>query len=51
MSNSLSQYGVIIEQVWHQIPHHFSFVTLDAAVIMPNHFHGIIMIAKESLPI
>jgi putative transposase len=45
---SRSQYGEIVEQVWHQIPHHFSSVTLDAAVIMPNHFHGIIVIAEES---
>ncbi|MGP1386464.1 MAG: transposase [Thainema sp.] len=45
---SLSQYGVIVEQVWHQIPLHFQFVTLDAAVIMPNHFHGIIVISEES---
>ena len=50
-SLTLSQYGVIVEQVWEQIPDHFSFVTLDAAVIMPNHFHGIIVIADESLHI
>ncbi|MGF1497256.1 MAG: transposase [Elainellaceae cyanobacterium] len=50
-SISLSQYGVIVEQVWHQIPHHFPSVTLDAAVIMPNHFHGIIVIAEESFPV
>jgi REP element-mobilizing transposase RayT len=50
-SISLSQHGTIVEQVWHQIPQHFSSVTLDAAVIMPNHFHGIIVIAEESLPI
>jgi putative transposase len=47
----LNQYGVIVEQVWQQIPDHFSSVTLDAAVVMPNHFHGIIVIVDESLPI
>jgi len=47
----LSQYGVIVEQVWQQIPHHFPSVTLDAAVIMPNHFHGIVVITEERLPI
>ncbi|MGJ3253671.1 MAG: transposase [Elainellaceae cyanobacterium] len=50
-SISLSQYGTIVQQVWQQIPHHFSSATLDAAVIMPNHFHGIIIIADDSLPI
>ncbi len=48
-SLSLSQYGVIVEQVWAQIPDHFPYVTLDAAVIMPNHFHGIIVIAEDLL--
>jgi len=47
----LNQYGGIVEQVWCKIPHHFSSVTLDAAVIMPNHFHGIVLIAEESLPV
>ena len=50
-SIALSQYGVIVEQVWHQIPYHFTHVTLDAAVIMPNHFHGIIVIVEESFPV
>lgn len=43
-SMNLSQYGVIVEQTWHQISDHFLFVELDAAMIMPNHFHGIIVI-------
>ncbi|MCM1983095.1 transposase [Lyngbya confervoides] len=47
-SISLSQYGIVVEQIWHQIPQHFSSVALDAAVIMPNHFHGIIVISEES---
>jgi REP element-mobilizing transposase RayT len=50
-SISLSQYGEIVEQVWRQIPQHFPFVTPDAAVIMPNHFHGIIVIDQESWPV
>ncbi|MDB9527144.1 transposase [Oscillatoria sp. CS-180] len=50
-SISVSHYGAIVEQVWHQIPQHFLPVTIDAAVIMPNHFHGIIVIADESLSV
>jgi len=50
-SIALSQYGAIVEQVWHHIPQRFSSVTLDAAVIMPNHFHGIIVIAEDSCPV
>jgi putative transposase len=44
---NLSQYGVIAEQVWHQIPYHFPSISLDAAVVMPNHFHGIIVFSEE----
>jgi REP element-mobilizing transposase RayT len=30
---------------WHTIPDHFPHVELDAYVVMPNHVHGIIVIA------
>jgi len=43
----LNQYGTIVEQIWHQIPHHFPSISIDAAVVMPNHFHGIIIISNE----
>jgi REP element-mobilizing transposase RayT len=40
----LSTSGLIVEQCWHQLPASFPRVTLDAFVIMPDHFHGIIML-------
>ncbi len=40
----LNEYGLIVEQVWNKLPNHFNYtLELDAAVIMPNHFHGIIV--------
>jgi hypothetical protein len=40
----LSLAGEIVQQVWENLPRHFKNVTLGNAVIMPNHFHGIIFI-------
>lgn len=37
---------------WHQIPVRFSFVVLDAFVVMPDHVHGLLLIDKptEAVP-
>ncbi len=40
----LSDAGLVIESWWHFIPFHFPDVTIDAAVVMPNHIHGILMV-------
>lgn len=42
----LSQEGFICEQVWLSLPERFINVAIDAAVFMPNHVHGIIIIKK-----
>ena len=39
----LSESGIIADQIWHELPEHFSYVTLDEFVVMPNHVHGIII--------
>ncbi len=39
----LNESGHIVSKYWHHLPVHFSQVELDAAVIMPNHFHGILV--------
>ncbi len=38
----LSDLGLIVEQTWYDLPTMFHNIILDAYVIMPNHFHGII---------
>jgi REP element-mobilizing transposase RayT len=40
----LSELGEIVQKYWLEIPEHFSHIKLDAFVVMPNHFHGIIII-------
>jgi REP element-mobilizing transposase RayT len=42
----LSEIGEIAEKCWLDIPVHFPFVILHSYVVMPNHIHGIIEIAK-----
>ena len=44
----LSAEGVVVEQCWQEIPHHFPGVSLDAFVVMPNHVHGILIINDVS---
>ena len=36
--------GQIVQSCWDQISSHFPGVTIDAHVIMPNHFHGVLLI-------
>ncbi len=43
----LNQYGNIIEKHWLDIPHRFNDTELDHYIIMPNHFHGILIINEN----
>ena len=40
----LNNAGLMIENVWQKLPQRFPNVVLDSSVVMPNHFHGIIII-------
>ncbi len=42
----LTPLGEEVWSCWRAIPEHFPFVVLGAFVVMPNHVHGIIIIAK-----
>ncbi len=39
-----SRLGLIAREVWLELPHHYPHVALDAFCIMPNLFHGIIVL-------
>jgi len=45
----LSESGQIANKLWYEIPEHFSFVSLDEFVVMPNHVHGIIIIQSPTM--
>ncbi len=40
----LNKSGEIVKKCWLDIPEHFSIIKIEEFVIMPNHFHGIIII-------
>ena len=40
--------GRMVEKWWLALPGKFSLVSLDAFVIMPNHFHGLLTLNAES---
>jgi len=42
----LNTAGNIVDECWRAIPVHFKHTALDTFVVMPNHIHGIIVIAN-----
>jgi REP element-mobilizing transposase RayT len=40
----LNDAGRVVWDVWHALPARYPQITIGAAVVMPNHFHGIIEI-------
>lgn len=36
--------GQMINQIWQELPNHYPGVDIDLFVVMPNHFHGIIVL-------
>jgi putative transposase len=41
-------YGEILNTCWMDLPNHYKNCLLDVSVIMPNHFHGIVIIDNEN---
>lgn len=41
---NLNLIGTIVKKTWEEIPMHFPYVEVDSHIVMPNHFHGIIVI-------
>lgn len=47
----MNEAGETIFEFWNQIPVQFPFVELDAFIVMPDHFHGIIIINKSAVDV
>ena len=43
----LNKMGMIVRQTWDDLPTHYYGIRLDAFIVMPNHVHGIIVLADE----
>ena len=44
---NLSDAGHMIERVWQELPRYSSRIDLDIFQVMPNHFHGILIIKED----
>jgi REP-associated tyrosine transposase len=44
----INDYGRIAQREWERLPARFKNIALEAFVVMPNHVHGIIVIADKS---
>lgn len=43
----LSETGRMVQAAWNSLPGRFASVGLDAAVVMPNHVHGILVVTRQ----
>ncbi len=44
----LNDAGCMVADVWNDLPNHYPHVQLDVSVIMPNHFHGIVVLTDTA---
>ncbi len=42
----LNEMGYMVANTWNDLPNHYS-IAMDACVVMPNHFHGIIVLGMN----
>ncbi len=40
----LNEYGLMVQKRWLWLKEHYEYVDLDEFIVMPNHFHGILII-------
>jgi len=45
----LSEQGCMIEKWWQELKAKFPLIDLDASVVMPNHFHGVVVLVGADL--
>ena len=45
-----NELGLIVWDIWKSLPIRYQRVTLDAAIVMPDHFHGIVLIHDPIIP-
>jgi len=42
----LNEFGQAVRDVWEWLPEQYQYVTIGEFIIMPNHFHGILIIGR-----
>lgn len=46
----LSDIGVMVDETWQSLPERFPSVVLDAWIVMPDHFHGLLALFEGPDP-
>ncbi len=44
----LGSAGAAVQEVWQHLPEHYPHLELDAFVVMPNHFHAILVLHEPA---
>jgi putative transposase len=44
----LNDLGCMVFQCWNEIPSHFENVNIAESMVMPNHFHGVLILSDRS---
>jgi len=44
----LNNAGKMVQRVWNELPERFPNINLDESIVMPNHFHGVLMIIEKT---
>ncbi|MFZ2096947.1 MAG: transposase [Anaerolineales bacterium] len=44
----VNQYGKIVQLTWKDLPRYYSYITLEAFIVMPNHVHAIVIIDADA---
>jgi len=39
-----NKFGIIVWNIWKTLTHRYPEISIDSAIVMPNHFHGIIVV-------
>lgn len=45
----LNEYGLMVQKRWLWLKEHYEYVDLDEFIVMPNHFHGVLIITKDNV--
>jgi putative transposase len=46
----INEFGLIVQEEWFRTPLLRSYAAVDAFVVMPNHFHGILVLSDDQRP-
>lgn len=43
----LTNFGILANELWNEIPNHYPNIKLDEYIVMPDHIHGILFIVGD----